>query len=63
MSGRDRVGGHLVTSIFIPNPQGVAVDRSGNVLITASGGLGERLVFAVPVRSGLFYGQQMTAQQ
>src|SRR5260370_32325242 len=58
--GNERGSGHLATSDWLPRPQGVAVDRFGNVLVTTTHS-GQNLLDVVAVRSGTFYGRQMTA--
>jgi sugar lactone lactonase YvrE len=57
-TGVFRGNGGPATAAGVGSPQGVAVDGAGNVLIAAEG-ISRTLV--VPVTTGTFYGQAMTA--
>jgi hypothetical protein len=55
--GSLRGSGHLATDTQLNAPWGVAVSGSGNVLVS----LGNTRLDVIPVKSGMFYGQRMTA--
>ena len=55
--GSLRGSGHLATDTQLNAPWGVAISGSGNVLVS----LGNTRLDVIPVRSGKFYGQRMTA--
>jgi len=55
--GTEHGTGHLATSTRMLGPRGIAIDRSGNVLVT----VGQSRLQVVAVRSGTFYGRRMTA--
>ena len=57
-SGYTGIGGPATAAGIAP--QATAVDRAGNMLI-ADGDYGHNAVLVVPDRSGMFYGQKMTA--
>jgi hypothetical protein len=57
--GTEQEPGHLGTASAIGDPEGVAIDRSGNVLVSISGT--GQLLQVIAARSETFYGQSMTA--